>query len=77
MHSFADVASSILYGGIAIDVGHAAETKPVAVDVGVGESVDYNTCASCMERLTNTTVQLVIGNGTPVGRLLICYGSDI
>lgn len=70
--TFANVPSSILNGGIAVDIRQKSQTKPVSVALRICESIDDDAGAGCVEWLTNTIVQLIVGNRAPIGGFLIC-----
>ena len=73
VRTFTDVPTSVLYGRVSVDVGQEAQTEPVGVIRGVGEPVHYDAGLGRMERLPHTIVQLIVYDGTPVLRFLVCY----
>jgi len=72
VYALADVAACVLDCGVPVDVGHAAETESIAAGVGVGESIDDETCTGCLERFSDTDVEFVVSDGAPVLWLVVC-----
>lgn len=71
LFTFADVASGIFDGGIAIDVGQETQTDAVVAIGRVSESVDRDHMGLHLEQFPHARVQLVVRNRAPVGRLLV------
>ena len=75
--TFADVPPRVLDGGVAVDVGQQAQTEAVLVVGRVGESVHQDTAGRSVERLSNTAVQLIVGDRAPVLRLLVAHRPQV
>lgn len=69
--------SSVLNGGVAVDVGEQAQTEPVAVVGGIGEAVDEHAGGRSLERLADAIVELVVNNRAPVLGFLVGHGLHI
>ena len=75
VHPLADVPPGVLDGRVAVHVGELAEAEPVVVLVaGVGEAVDDDAVAGGVVDLAHPAVELVVGDGGPVERLLEGHG---
>lgn len=70
--ALADVSARVLDGGVAVDVGELAEAESVVVLVGgVREAVDDDGVVVGVVDLAHPGVQLVVGDGRPVGGFLV------
>lgn len=61
----------ILNSGVAVDVGEQAEAESVAVVGGIREAIDEHAGGRRLKRLSNTIVELIVNNRTPVFGFLI------
>lgn len=75
--TLADVATRVLYGRVSVHVGHPTQAEAVRRGVGVGEAVYDEACAGRLEGLTDTDVELVVGDGAPVLWFVVCNRSHI
>lgn len=68
---------------VPVDVGQQAEAESVAVVGGICEAINKHAGGGCLERLSDTIVELVVNNRTPVLGFLIghwlhiCTGSTL
>jgi len=73
--ALADVSAGVLDGRVPVDVGELPEAEPVVVLVGgVGEPVDDDRLGLGVVDLADPGVELVVGDGGPVGGLLVGHG---
>lgn len=70
------VTPRVLDGGVPVHVAELAETESVTVVRRIREAVHYHRVGVAVEHLANSTVQLVVGYGSPVERFLIGDGGD-
>lgn len=71
--SLADVPSSVLDGGVPIDIREQAQAEPWGIFRRIREAVysDRIVLSRCSEHFANTRVQLVVSNLAPVLRFLV------
>lgn len=62
VHSFSNVASDILNGGVSVDIGEQAQTKPVSIHAWVCISIHYHVRAGGMKSFTNSLVQFIVAD---------------
>ena len=73
VHPFPDVTPNVLNGGVPVDVGEQAEAESICRRRRVGVAVDHNVRASGVEGFSDPLVELVVGDGAPVARLLVLH----
>ena len=76
-HAFPDVSSGVLNGGVTVHVGEEAEGEAVCTGAWLGVAVDDDLRVGRMEHLPHPVVQLVVGYGAPVLRLMVVDLGDI
>ena len=69
--TFTNVPTCVLNGWVAVDVRQKPKAESVSIVWRVAESICDNGVVGSMECLTNTIVQLIVDNGTPILWLLI------
>ena len=69
-----NMSSDVLDRRVPVHVGEEPETEPVRGRGGICESVDDDVCPGGLESLTDSLIQLVVGYGAPIRRLLVIDG---
>ncbi len=73
VHPLADVAADVFDGRVPVDVREQPETEPIGIRGGICVAIHDHVGSSSMEALANPLVQFVVGDGAPVGRLLVLH----
>ena len=73
MHAFSNVPSCVLNGGITMNARQQSNTESIPSSRWICEAVDNYVRSSCMKDFSNTIVELVVSDRTPVRRLLILW----
>lgn len=77
MDSFSNVASGVLDGGVAVDIGQQTQAEAIAVVGGVGEAIHQHTGGGRQECFSHPIIQLIVHNGAPVLGFLIGHRLNI
>lgn len=72
-HTFPNVSSGVLDGGVSVHVGEEAEGEAVRTGAWLSVAINDDLGVRGMEHLPHTVVQLVIGNGAPVLWLVVMH----
>lgn len=77
LHPFSDMPSRVLYRRVPIDIGQLSQAEPRGIVSRIREPIHYHRRRLTVKNLTHSTVQLVVGDGGPVTRLLISHRCHI
>lgn len=71
MNALSDVTSSVFDCAIAIDVAQLTQAESIRICRRVCEAINDNRCGITVKDFTDTAVEFVISDASPIGRFLV------